>query len=116
MSSNVPSKFTEKIEFTRQRLIKNQYTHYNAIFKHLVNTTGKQHAYDLYLEANANKWSERASKSTQDNPIQDFNQFKDFIKKRLKSLEGYFNISLMADSEDRFEYRVTRCLIADVYM
>jgi hypothetical protein len=76
---------------------------------------GKQQAQNLYLEANANKWGERATQATIEQPIQNFKDFKNFIRKHLKSNEGFFNLSILEDSDDRFEYRVTRCLIADVY-
>jgi glucan phosphorylase len=116
MSTDKSNKYTKKVDITQYELLQRTARHYQDIYQHLSETLGKEQTQTLYLDAAERKWGEWTKQATKDNPIQDFEGFKEFMKEGMKRMEERFlELSLLADAEDRLEYRVTKCMMAEVY-
>jgi hypothetical protein len=116
MSSDKPSKHTEKMDISRYDFVKGQASDRSIIYNQLVEMMGKEKAQSIYKEAFYKRWDGWVEDMLKDRKIQSFNDYKDFFKEvQVLMGELWLEQSIAEDSDEKLTFNISRCLIADAY-
>ena len=116
MSSDKPSRYTEKMNISRYEYVKKLAKDRNIIYKHLTETLGPEQAQQIFKEAYTKKNAEQAKQIAEEANIQSFEDYKQYIKSNQDRLgERWLRQTIVEDTDDKLVYRVYRCLIADTH-